>query len=115
MSENLEAFLAARLPFPGLAGWGVRLPDRSVTHQAYVQWLDRGKIEQVLSRLALASDGIRNHDLRPRWLCWKFEHVKLHLAVRGEGTCLVLVVENQPEPSGLSLPDLLEDFLSLPS
>ncbi len=113
MNAELQQFLAARLPFPGLAAWSVRLPDRTLSSQSYVKWLPGSRAEQILHRLALAAEGLAPHQLQAERLCWNFEQVRLHLALGKEGACLALVVQNAAELDPAKVETVLQDFQKL--
>ena len=113
MNRPLQDFLTARLPFPGLAAWSARLPDRTTARQCYTNWLTPSQVEQALSRLALAAEGLRYHQLEPSRLCWVFQHLRIHLAVRRDGACLALFVENRSDLAGGVPERILEEFAAL--
>ena len=112
MKTDLDTFLSTRLPFPGLAGWGIRCQGRTIEPKAYVRQLTPHRIEQLITSLTSGAEAVRSHDLKPRLMCWKFEQVHLYWAVRGDGMSLALFVENRPEAAGLPV-TLLEEFLTL--
>src|SRR5262249_13631820 len=93
MNTNLETFLSTRLPFPGLAGWGVRCQSQAIEPKACVRQLTPDRIDQLMTCLALGAETVRGHDLKPQLMCWKFEQVQLFWAMRTDGTSLALVVE----------------------
>jgi hypothetical protein len=113
MTAGLQDFLATRLSFPGLAAWGLRLPDCTGTEQSLAGWIKRDRVEQVLARVAVALEGLRQQRLEPARLCWKFEHLRLYAAQRGDGAWLALVVQNQALPAVANPEAVLDDFLAL--
>jgi hypothetical protein len=72
------------------------------------------KVEQALSRLALAADSLGYHGIQPTRLCWVFEHARIHVALRRDAACLAFFVENGPGTSP-KLEGLLEEFARLPA
>lgn len=114
MKDALLELLNRRLPMPGVAAWSARLPDRSLIHQAYSDWFNEEQLEQILSRLALAADGLGYHGIQPVRLCWVFEHARIHLALRPDGPCLAFYVENRAGYASAKVESLLEEFSSLP-
>lgn len=112
MNTDLETFLSTRLPFPGLAGWGVRCQGRSIEPKCYDTRLNPGRIEKLMARLASGAEAVRSHDLKPQLMCWKFEHVQVFWAMRTDGMSLTLFVQNPSEASG-NPQNLLEEFLNL--
>ncbi len=114
MKAALLDLLNRRLPIPGVAAWSVRLPDRSLIHQAYSDWFNEEQLEQILARLTLSADGLGYHGIQPVRLCWVFEHARIHLGIRPDGPCLAFYVENRPGfPTG-KIDRVLEEFFSLP-
>jgi hypothetical protein len=110
MNPALEAFLAARLPFAGLAAWGARLADHTMAKQCYVNWLTPAQVEQAMARLAMAAESLRQHQLEPVRFSWTFERMRIHLAIRPDGACLGLFVENRPDAGGTSAENILDEF-----
>jgi hypothetical protein len=115
MTGEFQNFVAARLPFAGLAAWSARLPDRTVQQQCLVGGLTPGTVEQALARLALAAEGLQQQGVESARSCWVFEHLRLHLAVRRDGACLALFVENRPELPAAAAESVLTAFAELPN
>jgi hypothetical protein len=113
MNETVQEFLSRRLPLPGVAAWSVRLADRTVLNHCYSDWFSEKQLEQAISRLALAADGLGYHGIQPVRLCWVFEHTRIHLAMHREGVCLALFVENRPGVTNARLEGVLEEFAGL--
>ncbi len=113
MDAALQPFCETRLPFPGLAAWAARHPDRTMTNQCFANWLTPARVEQSLTRLALAAESLHHQRLDPVRLCWVFEHIRLHLAIRPDGACLALFVENRPGLPPATPEGVLDDFLRL--
>jgi hypothetical protein len=113
MKKALQALIDRNLPLPGVAACGVRLADRSCEGRCYSDWFAAAQVEQALNWLALAADSLGPHGIQPTRLCWVFEHTRVHLALRSDGACLALFVENRPGVTNPKLEDLLEEFLRL--
>jgi hypothetical protein len=111
MTEDLQLFLAQRLPLPGIAAWALRLADRTVASQCFENWFTRPQVEEVLTRITLAADNIEGH---PYGLSWTFERARILLARRGDGACLALFVENRSNLDTAPLQELLNEFRNLP-
>jgi hypothetical protein len=113
MNSQFQAFCDTRLPVPGLAAWAVRHSDRSIKSHCLTNWLAPARVEQSLTRLVLAAESLQRQGIEPVRLSWVFEHARIHLALRPEGACLALFVENRPDlPTGM-VEGVLEDFLRL--
>jgi hypothetical protein len=113
MKDSLQDLLERRLPLEGVVAWGIRRADRSVQSHCYTDWFSPQQIEQVLTRLALAADGLGYHGIQPLRLCWVFEHARMHLALRRDGVSLALFVENRPGVSNGMLDAVLAEFSAL--
>ena len=113
MKDGHQEFLDRNLPLPGVAACSVRLADRTYVNRCYSDWFTSAQAEQALSRLALAADSLGYHGIQPVRLCWVFEHSRIHLALRSEGTCLAFFEENRPGASSPKLEGLLEEFTKL--
>jgi len=113
MKAALEELLARHLPLPGVAAWFARLPDRTLLHEAYSDWFTGPQLEQIVTRLALAADGLGYHGIQPLRLAWTFEHARILLALRRDGPCLALFVENRPGFASAKIDRLLEEFIAL--
>ena len=111
MNATLKEFLASRLPFPGLVGWGAFLEEHSIFQQSYVDWLSPNRIEQTLTRLNKFAENRTLMDTKPERLVWKFENMCLHFACRNDGAVLMLAVENTLQAPSLALASVLEEFL----
>jgi hypothetical protein len=114
MKSALQELFDQRLPRPAVSAWAVRLPDHTVLHHCYTDWFSHAQIEQTLTRLALAADGLGRHRIQPVQLCWTFEHARIFLALRSDGSCLALFVENRPGLATDPMNSLLEEFVKLP-
>ena len=111
--NSIQELLDKRLPFAGLAAWSLRRKDRTLTGRSYVRWLPATRAEEVLARLALAADGLRHHYGQPVRLCYRFEHLSCHLALRSDGACLAVIVQNQPQNADAAELTLLQEFVEM--
>lgn len=115
MSGTLQEFLDRSLPLPGVAACCVRLADRTYETRCEGDWFASAQVEQALGRLALAADSLGYHGIQPTRLCWVFERSRIHLALRHDGACLALFVENRPGIAFERLENVLEGFRALPT
>ena len=115
MSDALKEFIEARVPREGLAAWGAQRADRTFLSQCYKSWLTSAQVEQTVSRLAIAAQNLAQRDGEPLRLCWTFEHARVHLALRADGFCLALFLENRPGLAQDALERALEEFLAKPT
>ena len=114
MSAQLQQLLEQQLPQPGEAAWAVRMPDAAVGQETFGDWFSADQVAQVLARLTQAVENLNRHQFEPTRLSWVFEHARLHLAVRADGACLMLIVENRQDVPQTEIGQLLDSFLTLP-
>ena len=112
MSDALRKFIEVNVPKAGLVAWGAQLADSTFTSQCYNNWFTPAQVEQIVNRLATAAQNLAQHEIEPMRLCWKFEHARIHLALRDDGQCLALVVENRPGLAQDGLEHALDEFLA---
>jgi hypothetical protein len=110
MNESLKAFLDGHLPIEAVVAWSTRLPDQSLVSHCYRDWISSAQVEQALDSLALAAKNLNTHGIQPLRLCSVFEHLRIHLTLREDGSCLALFVENRPTEATDALDRLLEEF-----
>jgi hypothetical protein len=115
MNEGLQTLLDRRLPLPEVAAACVRLPDRSFVSRCYTDWFTTSLLEQLVGRFAETADGLGYHGIQPVRLCWSFECIRVHLALRRDGACLALFVANVPNAPDAELGAVLDKFLALPA
>ncbi len=96
MSSTLENFLDERLPLPGIVACAIRLPDRSIVSRRDGDALTTAQVEQSLSRLAVAAEGLKRHRFEVKTVCWTFDHARIHLTRRPDGAQLAVFSENIP-------------------
>ena len=113
MKEALQHWLDGNLPLPGVAAYSVQLPDRTYASCCYGDGFVTAQVKRVLGRLALAADNLGKHGIEARRLCWVFEHTRIHLAFRDDGSCLALFIENRPGAVTPDVEALLDGFLRL--
>jgi hypothetical protein len=114
MRALLDQLLGERQPFSGLAAWGALLPDRTVAGHCYSDWFAAPQIEHIMGRLALAAESLTHHGIAPRRMSWVFEHARVWLAMRPDGACLALFVENRPDLPRSELDRVLDAFTRFP-
>jgi hypothetical protein len=113
MKDTLQEFLERNLPLPGVGACSVRFADRTYVTRCDGDSFSAAQVEKALGRLALAADGLGYHGIQPTRLCWVFQHTCVHLALRRDGTCLALFVENRPGAGDGKLEGVLEEFRAL--
>jgi hypothetical protein len=111
MTDEFKSFVEAEIKAAPVVAWGARDSNHKGMANSRHEGLPAARIVQVLSRLALAAESLRQHGFQPRLLSWMFERGKLHMAVREDGGTLVLFADNEPQPETMTA--LLEKFLAL--
>jgi len=115
VSSPLHTFLDEHLPLPGIVACAIRLPDRSVVSRRDGDAMTTAQVEQCMSRLTLASEGLRRHRFDAKTLCWTFEFARIHLTRRYDGTTLAVFSENvNGEPPNQGAEHLVAAFHELP-
>jgi hypothetical protein len=112
LKAKLEAFLNLRLPLPGLTAWGARLSDRTVTSHSFTSGLNSRQLDQTVGKLTMAMAQLADHQIKPVRMCWVFEHLRIHVGVRNDGSCLALYVENNPSLATTALEGVLEEYIN---
>jgi hypothetical protein len=114
VSLALENFLDGRLPLPGIVACAIRLTDRSIVSRRDSDALTTAQVEQALSRLALAVEGLKRHRVEAESLCWTFEQARIHLIHRPDGATLAVFSENPPgQPPNEGALHLIREFQEL--
>lgn len=113
MSEMLQNFLTPRLPITGVAAYSIQLPDRVLDAQCLSKSLYPSTTEQMLNTLAQASKALLPGGGKPVRYSWVFECLRVHVALRTDGACLVLLVENNASAQMNRIQDALRDFIEL--
>ena len=115
MTPSLTTFLDERLPLPGIVACAIRLPDRSIVSRRDGDAMTTAQVEQCLSRLAVAAEGLRRHRVDVKTLCWTFEFARIHLTRRYDGATLAIFSENiRGEPPNDGALHLIAAFHELP-
>jgi hypothetical protein len=110
MNESVQTFLDGHLPIETVVAWSTRLPDQSVASHCYRDWISSAQVEQALDSLTAAAKNLNIHGIQPLRICSVFEHLRIHLSVRDDGSCLALFVENRETETADALDRLLEEF-----
>jgi hypothetical protein len=110
----LETFLDERLPLPGIVACAIRRPDRSIVSRRDGDALTTAQVEQCLSRLTVAAEGLKRHRFEVKTLCWTFDQARIHLTRRADGAQLAVFSENFPdEPPNEGAQHLITAFHEL--
>jgi hypothetical protein len=99
VNAAFERFLDQQLPQPGVVACAIRLPDRSILCRLGGDAISKAQVEQVLTRMALAADGLKRHRFATQSLCWTFDRARIHLTHRPDGAMLAVFCENVPGQS----------------
>jgi hypothetical protein len=114
VSSPLETFLDERLPLPGIVACAIRLPDRSIVSRRDGDAMTTAQVEQCLSRLAVAAEGLKRHRFEVKTLCWTFDQARIHLTRRPDGAQLAVFSANIPgEPPNEGAHHLIAAFQEL--
>lgn len=114
MTHIPDTFLASRLPIVGLAAYAIYSPERLLTAECLTKNLFPTAAEQMLTSIVKSARALLPADKTPAQYCWTFEFLKIFIAARADGTCLALLVDNNPSIQILRLRETLQAFLDLP-
>ena len=115
MNDVLENFLAPRLPIVGVVAYSIHLPDRVLATQCFSKSLYPSTAEQMLTRLVASGRGLLPAGQSAARYCWIFDCLRVYVAARPDGTCLALLVENNPGAQVVRIQETLQAFVELPS
>ncbi len=114
MSDALDNLLASHLPIVGLAAYCVQLPDGSVDFNCVAKNLPAGPAKQMLkSLIGTGKTLLPPPNNQPAQYCWIYDALRAYVAVRQDGACLAMLVENNPSLQGLPIRETLQAFLDL--
>lgn len=113
MSPAFQALLERCAALPGLGAFCLRGPDLSFHHHLGADWFKPPQLQKMLSQLAAALDGLREREINAVHACWVFEHARIFVAQRDDGTVLALFAENRSSLPLADYQEALDDFIQL--
>ncbi len=113
MTEALQSFFGSRLPIVGLVAYSVQSPQHVLATQCLSKSIYPSASEQMLTRLVQTGRALLPADGQPARYCWIFDCLRLYVAARPDGTCLALLVENNPGAQLLRVQETLQAFFEL--
>ncbi len=114
MSNALETFVSSRLPIAGLVAYSVHLPDRVIEVQCLSKSFYPSAAEDMLTGLVHAGRTLLPVSQQAARYCWIFDCIRVYVAARADGSCLALLVENNPGAEMNRIRETLESFVELP-
>jgi hypothetical protein len=114
MNDSIESFLSSRLPIGGLAAYSVHVSNRALGTECLSKSLYPSTTERMLSGVVQGSQTLLPCGEHAAHYCWTFECHRAYVAVRPDGGCLALLVENNPSAQLGRVQETLQDFLDLP-
>lgn len=116
MSREIQKFLDASLPLPGVVACAVRLPDQSIVSRRDGDALTSAHVEQLMHRIILGMDGFKRHRLEPHTVRWTFDRACIHVSRRADGAVMAVICGRQPgHSSDAAAEGLLVAFQTLAS
>jgi len=97
-----------------MSAGSARLTDRTLVSRCYPDWFKPSQVEQALSRLAQAAEGLPEHNVQATRFCWVFDRARIYAVCRADAACLALFVENRPGLESSAFERMLRDFSVLP-
>ncbi len=113
MSDPVENFLAPRLPISGVVGYSIQLPDRVLATECFSKSLYPTAAEHLLSSVVSSGRTLLPAGQAAARYCWIFDCLRVYVAARPDGTCLALLVENNPGTQMLRIQETLQAFVEL--
>ncbi len=114
MNDAVENFLLSRLPIVGLVAYSVQQPDHVLSTQCFSKSLYPSSTEHLLTGVVHSGLSLLPASQRVARYCWIFEWLRVYVAARADGTCLALLVENNPGAQMLRIQETLQAFVELP-
>jgi hypothetical protein len=113
MSDIFADFLSSRLPIGGLAAYSLQLSDCPAKTECLSKSLYPSSTSQMLTRLVNGGRTLLPSGGQPAHYCFTFECHRVYIAVRPDGNCLALLVENNLSSQMLRIQQTLQDFIGL--
>jgi hypothetical protein len=113
MTNALETFLSSRLPIVGLVAYSIQSPDHVHTTQCFSKSFYPSAAEQMLTGVVQSSRILLPASQCTARYCWIFDCLRAYVAARPDGTCLALLVENNPGAQMPRIQEMLQAFAEL--
>ena len=114
MNDVLENFLALRLPIVGVVAYSIHLPDRVLATQCLSKSVYPSAAEQMLNSVVASGRSLLPAGQSAASYCWIFDCLRVYVVARPDGTCLALLVENNPGAQVVRIQEMLQAFVELP-
>jgi hypothetical protein len=113
MNDVLENFLLPRLPIVGVVAYSIQLPDRVLTTECLAKSLYPTTAGNMLNSVVSSGRALLPAGQSAARYCWIFDCLRVYVAARPDGTCLALLVENNPGAQMLRIQETLQAFVEL--
>ena len=113
MSDVLDNFLSPRLPIGGVAAYSIHVGEGVLVSDCLTKSLYPTSTEQMLTRVIQSGRALLPCGEQAAHYCWVFESHRVYVAVRLDGICLALLVENNPSAQLVRVKETLQEFLDL--
>ena len=113
MSEITDSFLSSRLPIIGLAAYSINSGDEVVEAQCLSKSLYPASAKHLLKASVLNSRTLLPAGDLAAQYCWSFDCVRVYVALRPDGACLALLVENNPGVQMVRIQETLQAFVEV--
>jgi hypothetical protein len=109
--DQIQLWLAQRLPLPGILAGGMALPDRTVVTCAIDPRYPPAALDNALRCAADAFDVAALHRFQAQRSRWLFDQVEVHCARRSDKHLLAVFVDRRDSDAGpRGLDALFEEF-----
>jgi hypothetical protein len=113
MAKATENFLSTRLPILGLVAYSIQSGDRVLAADCLSKSFYPSSAEHLLNALLENSRTLLPAEKLAARYCWVFECLRVYVASRADGTCLALLVENNPGVQMGRIQETLDAFFEL--
>jgi|SRR5579859_4707256 len=104
-------FLSPRLPIVGLVAYTIHSPEGMVEAHCLSKSLYPASAEHLLRSCVQGSRNLLPDEEAAAQYCWVFECLRVYIAARPDGSCLGLLVENNPGIQMGRIEEALQSFV----
>jgi hypothetical protein len=111
--NSAEQYLSTQLPIGGVSAYSIQVSNGVLETQCLSKSLYPACAEQILNRVVQSGRALLPSGASDAQYCWTFEGHLVYVAIRPDGVCLALLVENNPSSQLTRVKETLQGFLKL--
>jgi hypothetical protein len=111
--NDAEQYLSTQLPIGGVSAYSIQVRNGVLETQCLSKSLYPACAEQMLNRVVQSGRALLPCGESAAQYCWTFEGHLVFVALRPDGVCLALLVENNPSSQLNRVRETLKGFLEL--